>query len=659
MKKTIGILAHVDAGKTTFSEHILFHTKSIRRCGRVDYKDTFLDNHDIERERGITIFSEQGLFEFNNSTYYLVDTPGHVDFSTEMERAIMIMDYAVILISAAEGIQAHTKTVWRLLKKYNIPIFFFINKLDRVGADKDRIIEEIKNEFTSNVCNVEVKITEGYGKIDFTDELIEFISEQDDELLEKYLEGNYDEGIWRDKFKQLIKESKVFPCFGGCALKDEGIEEFLYGFDELTFTDYDKEDDFLGKVYKVRYDQSGNRVTYMKCLKGTLSVKDEVIYGYNEENSVTEKINSIRIYNGDKFKACDKIEAGDIFAVTGLTKACAFDTIGEIVEKDNAEIVPTLTSKVIFDKSYNIKEVIGYFRILESEDPSLNVVWNESLQELHVHIMGKIQLEVLKDIVNERFNINVEFGPCEILYKETIGEKTIGCGHFEPLRHYAEVIMKIEPAERNSGISFESRCHVDNLSINFQKLVRSHIFEREHHGLLTGSPITDIKITLLNGRSHLKHTCGGDFREATYRALRQGFEKVENILLEPYYKFTIEVSSDYIGRVMTDIQKLHGEFEEPENKGDKIIIRGRGPISTFMDYTMEVAAFTRGTGSISLVYDGYDLCHNSEEVIERRNYNKNNDIEYTSNSIFCSHGSGYIVEWQEADKKMHCEIPEI
>ncbi|WP_294373332.1 translation factor GTPase family protein [uncultured Clostridium sp.] len=655
MKKTIGVLAHVDAGKTTFSEHILFHTKSIRKCGRVDHKDTFLDSHDIERERGITIFSDQGIFEFNGSTYYLVDTPGHVDFSAEMERAIMIMDYAVILISGVEGVQGHTKTVWNLLKKYNVPVFFFINKLDRAGADKIRVVDEIKKELTENVCMVDVIIDNDKAAINFTDELIEFISEQDDELLEKYLEGSYDEKLWKERFKKLIKECNAFPCFGGCALQDKGILEFLYGFDELTFTEYDKykNDSFKGKVYKVRYDDNGARITFIKCTSGSLNVRDEVIYGNDEEHSFSEKISSIRIYNGTKFKTCDRIEAGDVFGAAGISSAYAFDTIGELKERQSFEMVPTLMSKVIFPESCNIKEILGYFKILESEDPSLNIVWNERLQELHVHIMGKIQLEVLKEIVKERFNIDIEFGPCEILYKETIKEKTTGCGHFEPLRHYAEVVLQIEPGERNSGITFESQCHVDDLSINYQKLIKTHVFEREHYGLLTGSPITDIKITLLNGRSHIKHTCGGDFREATYRAIRQGFEKVENVLLEPYYRFTIEASSDYIGRILTDIQRLHGTFDNPLNKDDKVIVNGRGPVSTFMDYSLEIAVFTRGMGTISLIYDGYDVCHNSEEVIERRNYKKNADIEYTSSSIFCSHGSGYIVEWQDVDEHMH------
>ena len=371
---------------------------------------------------------------------------------------------------------------------------------------------------------------------------------------------------------------------------------------------------------------------------------------------IREKISSIRIYNGNKFKAVDSVSAGELFAVSGISSAVAGDGVGTLKEKTHYEMVPTLMSKVIFDKNCNIREILRYFKILEAEDPALNIIWNEAFQEVHVHIMGKIQLEVLKDLATERFNLKIEFGPCQILYKETIVEKTIGCGHFEPLRHYAEVHLKIEPMARNTAIVFENKCHADHLTVGHQNLVRTHIFEREHHGLLTGSSITDIKVTLLTGRAHNKHTCGGDFREATFRALRQGLEKVKNLLLEPYYKFTIEVSADYIGRVLSDIQRLYGTFEPVQTEDDKVTINGRGPVATFMDYSMEVVAFTKGKGSISLVYDGYDICHNSQEVIENKSYNKNADIEYSSTSVFCSHGQGYLVPWEEADDAMHCEI---
>ena len=684
MKKTIGVLAHVDAGKTTFSEQILYHTNSIRNRGRVDHKDAFLDSHNIERERGITVFSDQGMFEINDSTYYLVDTPGHIDFSTEMERAIQIMDYAVIIISSVEGIQGHTKTVWNLLRKYNVPSMFFINKLDRIGADRERVIKEIKRDLTKDVCYIdkdfikgnsnEIKSSTKSGEIELKEEIIEFISEYDDDLLEKYLEGSYDCNLWSNTLKKLIKENQVFPCFGGSALQDTGIVEFLSAMDTLTYTDYNETEEFSGRVYKIRHDDNGSRLTFIKALTGTLKVRDEICYGGEivdssdedaENNSMgtnlvetREKISSIRIYNGNKFKVVDCIKAGELFAVSGISSAVAGDGVGALKEKTHYEMVPTLMSKVIFDKSSNVREVLGYFKILEAEDPALNIIWNEALQEIHVHIMGKIQLEVLRELAAERFNLKIEFGPCQILYKETIAEKTIGCGHFEPLRHYAEVHLKLEPIGRNTGIVFENKCHTDYLTVGHQNLVRTHIFEREHHGLLTGSSITDIKVTLLIGRAHNKHTCGGDFREAAFRALRQGLEKVDNLLLEPYYKFTIEVSSDYIGRVLSDIQRLYGTFEPVQTEEDKVIINGRGPIATFMDYSMEVVAFTKGKGSISLVYDGYDICHNSEEVIETKGYNKNVDIEYTSTSVFCSHGQGYLVPWEEADAAMHCEISE-
>lgn len=657
MKKTIGVLAHVDAGKTTFSEQLLYHTKSIRNRGRVDHKDAFLDSHSIEKERGITVFSEQGIFEFNDSTYYLIDTPGHVDFSTEMERAIQIMDYAVIIVSSVEGVQGHTKTVWNLLRKYNVPSMFFINKLDRVGADKDRVIKEIKRDLTKDVYFIaEESLIINSNEITLKEEFIEFISEYDEELLDKYLEGNYESHLWLNTLKRLIKNNEIFPCFGGSALQDTGIIEFLNYMDTLTYTDYNQNEEFSGRVYKIRHDENGNRLTFIKALSGVLKVRDEVCYGGSSE--IKEKISSIRIYNGSKFKTADYIQAGDLFAVTGISGAVAGDGVGALKEKTHYEMVPTLISKVIFDKSLNIREVLSCFKILEAEDPALNITWNEALQEIHVHIMGKIQLEVLKELVEERFNLKVEFGPCQILYKETIAEKTIGCGHFEPLRHYAEVHLKLEPMPRNSGIIFENKCHADHLTVGNQNLIKTHIFEREHHGLLTGSSITDIKITLLTGRAHNKHTCGGDFREATFRALRQGLEKVENILLEPYYKFTIEVSSDYIGRVLSDIQKLHGSFEPIQTEEEKVIIKGRGPVATFMDYSIEVIAFTKGKGSITLVYDGYDICHNNDEVIENKGYNKNADIEYTSTSVFCSHGQGYLVPWEEADAAMHCEILE-
>ena len=647
MKKTIGILAHVDAGKTTFSEQVLYHTNTIRNRGRVDHKTSFLDTNNIEKERGITIFSDQAIFEINDSTYYLLDTPGHIDFSSEMERTLSILDYAILIVSAVEGIQGHTETIWNLLRKYNVPTFFFINKIDRTGADLEKIIEEIKGDLTEDICYI--------NKLrDIDEEIIEFISERDDILLEKYLNGDYEEEEeWILALKTLIKENKIFPCLSGSALQDEGIENFLNIFNELTITNYNEVSDFSGRVYKIKYDDNGTRLTFIKALSGSLKVRDEVSYGKDDE--IIEKVSSIRIYNGNRFSTVDKVVAGDVFAVTGLTMAEAGSGIGELKDSIDFNMIPTLMSKVIYDSSYNVKDILRCFRILESEDPALNVNWNEALQEIQVSIMGKIQLEVLKEMVDERFNLKIDFGPCEIMYKETIGDVTYGYGHFEPLKHYAEVHLKLEPNNRGEGITFENKCHADDLTTGNQNLIKTHIFERDHHGILTGSPITDIKFTLLTGRAHNKHTEGGDFREATFRAIRQGLEKIENMLLEPYYKFKIDVDLEYMGRVISDIQRLKGSFNPPDNKLNKVTITGRGPVSTFMDYSAEILTFTKGKGRINLIFDGYDVCHNSEEVIERLGYNKNADIEYSSSSVFCSKGQGFIVPWDKVEEYMHCD----
>ena len=646
MKKTIGVLAHVDAGKTTFSEQILYHTNAIRSRGRVDHKNSFLDSHDIEKERGITVFSDQAVFEIEKSKYYLVDTPGHIDFSCEMERSISIMDYAIIVISAVEGVQSHTETVWRLLKKYNVPTFFFINKLDRTGANLDNAINEIKTDLTKDVCYIE-------NIRDIKDDVIEFIAERDEELLEKYFNGEYNNDLWINKLRILIKQMNIFPCFSGSALQDQGITEFLDSLEELTVTNYNENDEFSGVVYKIRHDNNGTRITFIKALSGILKVRDEI-----NSSSSKEKISTIRVYNGSKFSTVDKAVAGDVFAVTGLTSLNVGEGVGVLRQKLKFNMIPTLMSSVIFDKTCNVKEVLGYFKMLEAEDPALNVIWNETLQEIHVHIMGKIQLEVLKEVILERFNFNVDFGPCEIIYKETINDTVNGYGHFEPLKHYAEVHLKLESIPRGSGIVFENKCHADNLTTGHQNLIKTHLFERKHHGILTGSEITDIKVTLLTGRAHNKHTEGGDFREATFRALRQGLEKADNILLEPFYKFSIDVELDYMGRVLSDIQRLCGNLNPPETSLNKVRITGRGPVATFMNYSIELIAFTKGKGNINLIFDGYDVCHNREEVLKKRAYNKNADIEYSSNSVFCSKGQGFIVPWNEVEKYMHCEIIE-
>ncbi|MEK5217616.1 translation factor GTPase family protein [Psychrobacillus sp. FSL H8-0487] len=640
MHKTIGILAHVDAGKTTFSEQLLYHTNTIRHRGRVDHQDSFLDSHTIEKNRGITIFADQGIFTYNNSTYYIIDTPGHVDFSPEMERAIQVMDYAIIIISAVDGIEGHTETVWQLLRKHHVPTFFFINKTDYEGTDPTSVLAEIRSTLSENVCDITTS---------FDEELIEFLAERDEVLLETYMDSGFDKDLWTQTLKLMVKENKIFPCASGSALKDIGIVEFLEKLDSLTTTSYKSDDVFAAQVYKIRHDESGNRVTYLKLVNGTLKVRDSVTY-----NEQTEKITQIRQYSGNKFKTTDQAIAGELVAVTGLTNASIGDGLGVFAQKTEFDMIPTLKSKVLFDASVHVKEILRCFKLLDAEDPSLRIFWDEYFQEIHVHVMGVIQLEVLEQIVLERFGFHVSFGEPKILYKETIGNSVHGYGHFEPLRHYAEVHLLIESAARNSGITFTNICHANDLSTGNQNLVKHHLFERDHHGLLTGSTLTDVKITLLTGRGHNEHTHGGDFREATYRALRQGLEKAENILLEPFYDFTIKVNMDLIGRILSDIQQAAGSFEPPENSGDNVFIKGRVPVATFMNYSTTFASFTHGKGSLSLVYGGYDRCHNTEEIIDTLGYNKEADPEYTSTSIFCAKGKGYPVYWHEAEAAMHC-----
>lgn len=659
MKKTIGVLAHVDAGKTTFCEQVLYHTKSIKNIGRVDDKNTFLDNHEIEKQRGITIFSEQGKFYFNGSSYNLIDTPGHIDFSPEMERSIRIMDYAVVIISAVEKVQVHTKTVFRLLKKHRVPIFLFINKIDRSGIDAELLLSDIKSKLTENAVDLSDKLKIDGSDITLSEELIEFIAESDEELIERYLNNDYDEKIWIYKLKEKIKKCEIYPILRGSALHDIGIQEFLEKLDLLTYTEYKNDEDFIGKVYKVKYDESRKRITYVKAIRGKMKVKDEISYIVDGDIH-TEKINSIRIYNSNKFESINEVEAGQIFGVEGLSNANPGAALYKNFSSDFYEVdceldmVPTLTSKVMFDKSLNVKEVLSIFQILQNEEPSLNIVWNESLKQIQVNIMGEIQLEVLKEILKSRFGLNIDFGKSEILYKETVKEKTIGYGHFEPLGHYAEVQLIIEPGMRNSGINFKSIAHPDNLNQGHQNLVQTHIFEKEHNGILGGYPITDIEVTLVTGRAHNKHTSGGDFRQATLRALRQGLEQVENEILEPFYKFKIEVGHEYIGRVISDIQKMNGEFNNPIISEDICTIEGRGPVATLMDYPIEIISFSKGSGSIVFIFDGYDVCHNESEVIHNKEYDKDRDPEYTSNSIFCSKGESYTIKGKDAKAFMHC-----
>lgn len=659
MNKIIGILAHVDSGKTTLCEQILYHTNSIRKRGRVDHKDSYFDNNHIERQRGITVFSKEGYFNYKDSNYYLIDTPGHVDFSPEMERSLKMLDYAILIVSGVEKVQSHSETIFNYLREHNIPTIIFVNKMDRDISNKDEVNISLKENLSKDIFDFTKELNNKMSEA-----LIEFIAEKDEELLERFLDENFDYDLWFERIKSLFNSCKIYPCVFGSALFDENVDNLLEVLDCLSETNYDENKSFTGKVYKIKTEENKQRLTFIKVLSGKLKIKDELCYS-GPKNILREKVNEIRIYKGDKFINRDEAFAGEIVAIKGLSETYPSNFIvsskeehrlSKLNTEDSNFIVPTLATKVLFDESVNIKDVYSYFKILGEEEISLNPIYSEELKEIKINIMGKIQLEVLKEVILERFNLNVDFGPCEILYKETIKDTAIGIGHFEPLRHYAEVVLKIEPDKRNSGISFESLAHVDNITIGHQNLVKTHIFERSHRGILGGYEVTDVKITLLTGKEHNKHTEGGDFRQATFRALRQGLEQVENILLEPYYKFKIEIDNDYMGRVISDIQKMSGSFNIKDSSNNKSIISGRGPVSEFMDYPLELISFTKGRGRIIFNYDGYDECHNSDEVLKDRNYNKNNDKLYTSNSIFCSKGQGYTVKGEDVRNYMHCQI---
>ncbi|WP_050614043.1 GTP-binding protein [Bacillus testis] len=646
MKKTIGVLAHVDAGKTTFAEQLLYHTNSIKQRGRVDHRDAFLDCHEIEKERGITVFAEQGIMSYNGSTYYLIDTPGHVDFSPEMERSVQVMDYAIVIVSAVEGVRGHTETVWQLLRKHKVPTFFFINKMDRTGADVEKVLDEIRNDLTPHACDV----TTAFHKGEMREELIEFLAERDEGLFDAYLEKGYEPDIWLNAMVRLVKEGKVFPCCSGSALMDQGISDFLEKMDRLTETAYSVDSPFSAIVYKIRHDEQAVRTTFLKVLSGKIQVRDDIHY-----RGKMEKVTGLRKYNGRTYEQVNHAEAGDLIGVIGITSASVGEGIGSLLENARYEMIPALKSKVKIGGAVHPREALKCFRMLGEEDPSLNVIWEERHQEIHIHVMGMIQLEVLKKIIKDRFRFEVEFEEPTILYKESIAGTAFGYGHFEPLGHYAEVHLRLEPGERGSGIVWENECHANDLSIGNQNLVRHHLLEKEHSGLLTGSPLTDMKVTLLTGKAHNKHTSGGDFREATLRALRQGLEKTESILLEPYYSFKIKVGLDQLGRVLSDIQSAHGTFDAPLTEGEKAVITGKAPVSTFMAYSMELASFTQGTGTISMKMGGYGSCHNPEEVKERIGYDKNADPDYSSSSIFCSKGQAYSVDWMHADEQMHAK----
>lgn len=643
MKKTIGILAHVDAGKTTLSEAVLYHGKAIRSKGRVDHQDSFLDTDAIEKRRGITVFSGEASFSFGGNQYYLVDTPGHTDFAGEMERTLGVLDYAVLVVSAADGIQGHTATLWRLLEKNKIPVFFFLNKMDQPGADEEKVMKELRGQFSQDIYRFPPKGLEAVA---------EDLAALDEGLLERYLESNYEENLWYERTAELIRDRRVFPCFAGSALNDQGVEEWMAQMDRLTVTGYEGKESlpFQGRVYQVRHDEKGNRVSFLKVLSGTLEVKEEVATLLGPQ-----KIDELRHYQGIRFQTGKSAEAGTLCGVTGLTVKPG-EQIGEGPQLPGLETIPTLMAKVEYDDNISPRILLEELKRLEAEEPLLNVTWEERLEEIQVHIMGTVQLEILQELMETRFHRKIRFGDCRVAYRETIGNIVVGCGHFEPLRHYAEVHLALSPGERGAGITFESKCSLDQLDRNYQNLIRTHVFEREQKGVLTGAPLTDVKVTLLAGKAHEKHTEGGDFREAVYRALRQGLMQAQNILLEPWYAFEIQADSGLLGRILSDIQRLQGTFEPPLQQDNRVTVAGRGPVNTFMNYSQELAAFSKGKGVFSFRFDGYEPCQNQEEIIEQFSYDPEADLEYTPDSVFCSHGAGYPVKWYEAREHMHLKV---
>lgn len=633
----VGLLAHVDAGKTTLSESILYQSGAIRNLGRVDHQDAFLDTDEMERERGITIFSKQAVLTWKDTEITLLDTPGHVDFSAEMERVLQVLDCAVLVISGADGVQGHTETLWKLLTRYGIPVFLFVNKMDQEGTDCGKLLAELKSRFSEGCID--------FGRVETgAEEAIEEIAVCDEQTMEEYLEKG---SVAAVSIRRLVAERKIFPCYFGSALHLQGVEELMNGICTYQMQkEYPAA--FGAKVYKIARDGQGNRLTYLKVTGGTLKVKD--VIGENGD-----KVNQIRVYSGEKYELLSEADAGKVCAVTGLAETYPGQGIGAEKDSELPILEPVLTYRIILSDDCNVHTMLRDLKLLEEEEPELHVVWIEKSQEIHVQLMGDVQIEILQRIIKERFGVLVEFGEGSIVYKETIAAPVEGVGHFEPLRHYAEVHLRLEPGERGSGMQFDSECSEDVLDRNWQRLVLTHLEEKEHKGVLTGSVITDMKITLTSGKAHLKHTEGGDFRQATYRAVRQGLKKAESVLLEPYYEFRIELPSENVGRAMTDIQNRFGKFEAPETLGEMTVLTGIAPVSTLSGYQKDVIAYTGGRGRISLTLKGYDLCHNQEEVVAARGYDSELDLANPTGSVFCAHGAGFVVDWDEVEEYMHME----
>ncbi|MDE7431003.1 MAG: TetM/TetW/TetO/TetS family tetracycline resistance ribosomal protection protein, partial [Lachnospiraceae bacterium] len=636
-KYVLGILAHVDSGKTTLAESILYKSGSIRKFGRVDHKNAFLDNYDVERIRGITVFSKQAQFCIGKKEICMLDTPGHVDFSTEMERTLQVLDYAILVISSSDGVQGHTMTLWHLLKRHHIPVFLFINKMDQAGADKISILDEIQKQLDTSCID--------FGNCMNPDlEFFDHLAMCDEHLMEEFLEC---EKIENSSIRDAIMGRKIFPCLFGSALRQEGIDELLEILD-CFMREKDYPEIFGARIFKISHDEQNNRLTYMKVTGGILKVKSTLSGG-----DWSEKADQLRIYSGNQYKVVNEACAGMVCAVTGLKSTFSGEGIGYEDEIEVPVLEPVLNYKLILPNECNVHEFYKKLCMLDEEDPQLHIVWNEQLNEIHVQLMGEVQLEVLKSLIADRFHVEVDFGAGNIIYKETIIEPVVGIGHFEPLRHYAEVHLLMEPLERGSGLEFVSKCSDDMLDKNWQRLILTHLEEKKHIGVLTGSEITDMRISVISGRAHQKHTEGGDFRQATYRAVRNGMKKSKSILLEPIYAFRIEVQQEFIGRVMTDIQQRNGKFEPPTIENEMAVIHGTAPVICMQDYQLEINSFSHGKGKVFFTLNGYDLCHDADEIILKNGYDSESDIDNPTGSIFCSHGAGYYIEWSKVADFAH------
>ena len=661
MKKlVIGILAHVDAGKTTLSEELLYLCGEIRKIGRVDHGDAFLDTYELEKERGITIFSKQALLKTENMEVTLLDTPGHVDFSAEMERTLQVLDYAILVINGMDGVQSHTMTLWRLLERYQIPTFLFVNKMDQQGTDHDALLNDLKQHLHENCVDFGRTQDTDYGMYELTPEQLENIVVCEEDILETYLET----GIVEDRdIARLIIQRKIFPCYFGSALKEKGVKDFWNGVQKYT-AEPKRPTEFGAKVFKIARDEQGNRLTYMKITGGSLKVKTLLSSNSNgqslpgrkaEEAAWEEKADQIRLYSGAKYELTSEAEAGTVCAVTGLTRTYPGEGLGIEQESELPILEPVLNYQIILPDDCDPHQMLQKLRQLEEEEPQLHILWDSQFSEIHAQLMGEVQIEILKKLIWDRFHVAVEFGAGSIVYKETVAEPVEGVGHFEPLRHYAEVHLLIEPGEPGSGCQFFTACSEDVLARNWQRLILTHLEEKEHIGVLTGSPLTDVQITILTGRAHAKHTEGGDFRQATYRAVRQGLRKARNILLEPYYEFRLEVPAEMIGRAMADVQKMQGTFDAPEVEGETAILKGTAAVAQMRDYQKEVVSYTHGTGKLFCSLKGYAPCKNQDEVVQNIGYDPEADLENPTGSVFCAHGAGFVVPWDQVEAYMHLQ----